>query len=145
MVTITKLTLPEHGPGDYVEVNQPRRDGYAAPNNADQLIGAIVAQAMLDGMCAVRFIADAAVDEVALRYFGPAADENPKWWDMTGPPRKMYASIVQAALSLAQLECRFPIRGNIAIAGRPAVKTISLEMERLESFTLSWGPTPREA
>ena len=105
-----------------------------------RLLGAIVHQAMHDGMMKVRIGVDRASRGPFIKYFGPIDYDQEKqiWWDMCAPPPECYPAILQVCLSLAELEPQLPVRGTIpAIRSRKRL-TLDLEMHEINSFQIGW-------
>ena len=106
----------------------------------DLLLGAIVYQAMHDGMLKVRVGIDRASGEPFMKYFGPlhyAADKQ-IWWDMVAPPSRCYPRTLQICMSLAQLQEELPIKGIIAATKHRKRLNLHLAVEEIGSFEIAW-------
>lgn len=104
------------------------------------LLGAVIHQAMHDGMLKIRIGVDRASGEPFMKYFGPIEYDPEKqiWWDMVPPPLECYPGMLQVCVSLAELDQGFPIKGII-----PATKdwrrlNLHLAIEEMGSFEIAW-------
>ena len=106
------------------------------------LLGAIVYQAMHDGMLKVRIGVDPPSGEPFMKYFGTLDYDQDKqtWWDMVPLPAECYPAMVQVCLTLAELDQSLPIRG--VIEARKGKKRLHLQVEvhEINSFEISWDP-----
>ena len=74
-----------------------------------KLLGAIVYQAMCDGMSAVSLGIDCETGDSTMRFFGPIdyPEEKRTWWEMVAPPPACYPQLFQIALTSAELRTEF--------------------------------------
>ena len=105
-----------------------------------KLLGAIVSQARLDGMSALRIQVASEHNEVSMSYFGPASDGSVMWWQMTAPPVEVYPSIIQCVMALAELEPGLPLRGRVRAKLKRKPFEVLLEVPALAEVILKWKP-----
>ncbi len=105
-----------------------------------RLLGAIVYQAMDDGMLRIRVGVSSESGAPHMSYFGPRRYLPGKriWWEMIPPPSECYPVMLQVSLSMAEVEAGLPINGLI-----PAIKhgrrlNLSLAVQELSSFEIAW-------
>lgn len=105
-----------------------------------KFLGAIVYQAMDDGMLKIRIGVDRAGGEPFMKYFGPLhyAPDKQIWWDMVPPPSECYPVMLQICLSVAELEPRLPIEGVIPATKNRRRLNLRLAVEEMESFEIAW-------
>ncbi len=106
-----------------------------------RLLGAIVNQAMTDGMTRVRFGIDAPTGEPRMQYFGPVFHmaSQRTWWDMTPAPPECYPALLQVCMGLAVLDSRLPLRGTIAAVRNGERLSLSFAADSLDAFELTWS------
>ncbi|MBN4058961.1 hypothetical protein JYU10_00660 [bacterium AH-315-J04] len=105
-----------------------------------RLLGAIVYQAMNDGMLKIRIGVDRASGEPWMKYFGPLDDAPDKQisWDMVPPDACWYPRMLQVCLSLAELDQGLPIEGMIpAIKQRKRLR-LKFTIDTIDSFQIAW-------
>lgn len=112
-----------------------------------QLVGAILCQAMHDGMTRVRMGVDSESGEPYMDYFGPVENPEyrPQWWHMFAAPAKYYPHMLQACLVSANLRLGLPMCGKIAATKSGQPVEIAFEMDSLEGFELSWSEAYAQA
>jgi hypothetical protein len=112
---------------------RPRQSGLL------KALGAIVCQAMHDGMLSVRIGADPESGEPCMYYYGPVGAEEPRWWDMTPPPLSAYLQMLTWVFWLAETEPSFPtIRGKIPAVKQGRRLDLDLEIDGIYSVKISW-------
>jgi hypothetical protein len=103
-----------------------------------RLLGAIVAQAMDDGMTGIRIGVAPDTGEAWMEYFGPVFGKKDESWRMVPPPESCYPALVQICVSRAELQAGLPLTGVIPAArGREPID-LQFEMRRLDNFQVSW-------
>lgn len=107
-----------------------------------KLLGAIVCQAMHDGMLEIHIGVDRQSGESYMKYFGPIEHETDKriWWDMVAPPSRCYPKMLQICMSLvAQIRDQLPIKGLIPAVRSRKRLTLYLTVEEMNSFRIAWN------
>jgi len=106
-----------------------------------ELLGAIVCQAMHDGMLEIHIGVDRESGESFMKYFGPIEYETDKriWWDMVAPPSRCYPKMLQICMSLvAQIRDQIPIKGLIPAVRSGKRLTLYLTVKEMNSFRIAW-------
>jgi hypothetical protein len=103
-----------------------------------RLLGAIVAQAMDDGMTGIRIGVAPDTGEAWMEYFGPVFGKKDESWGMVPPPEFCYPALVQICVSRAELQAGLPLTGVIpAVRGREPI-SLNFEMRQVDNFQVSW-------
>jgi hypothetical protein len=104
------------------------------------LLGAIVHQAMDDGMLKIQIGVDRASGEPFMRYFGVRhfTPDKRTWWDMVPPPAYCYTTMLQTCLSLAELDDDLPLKGVIPARKDRKRLNLRLAVNEVESFEIAW-------
>lgn len=115
------------------------------PRSYCLLLSYMITQAMSDGMTMVRIGIDRTTFEAYLQYYGPTGYDNPRWWDMTPPPKCVFPYILQYLMSIASVECGMPIQGKIQVKNKHKFLetehkklTIDICMPDLYTIELKW-------
>lgn len=132
-----RLQLTRKAPAEItIEVDE---DGRLSRRAARRLLAAILAQAMHDGMFALRLRASEP-GGVSLSYLGRDSEGQPAEWTMTPPSLATYPYLLQCALTAATLEPGFPLRGVISCDGMQGATEVTLEVSGELEMCLRWGP-----
>ena len=115
-------------------------DGRLSRREARRFLGAMVAQAMHDGMLALHLRVSEKPAGLSLSYLGLDNEGTPTEYEMTPPPLASYPYLLQCALSLATLEPGLPLRGMIACDGTRGARQVMLEVNAGLEMHLRWGP-----
>lgn len=140
MRSLRKALKLEDAIGKTVTVSAYRSDKESARMAAPKLLGAVLTQAITDGMLSVSIGADAQRGEAWLRYFGPAGAAQPQWWEMTPPPLDLYPHIVQAVIARSEFEDGVPLRGILRARFRRSQIDVQVALEQPYELLLCWTP-----
>lgn len=133
-----RLSIPKIKPRRETVITCDTSSAQKRAEAARTLLGCILAQALHDDMTQVEFTVDAQMQEMAMRYRGPADAESPQWWEMTAPPASEYPFLLQAIFYFTQLEPGLPIRGTIAVRhGRTDIE-VDVELDSTNCIRLRW-------
>ncbi len=122
-----------------VEWSSGKREIALDETCALRLVGAIVLQAMWDGMLKVRIGVKPKTGEAWMKYFGPEEYDDQVWWDMVPPPAEFYPKTVQDVFRLVKLESRVPFKGVIPATVDGKHLDLNFAMESLGYFQISWS------
>jgi hypothetical protein len=115
-------------------------DGRLSQRQARRFLATILAQAIHDGMFALRLHVTKEPARVSLTYLGLDSEGKSIEWAMTPPPPATYPYLLQAALTVATLEPGFPLRGVIFCDGIKGTQEVAIEVsDELETY-LCWEP-----
>jgi hypothetical protein len=115
-------------------------DGRLSQGQARRFLAAILAQAIHDGMLALRLRVIREPAGVSLTYLGLDSEGKSIEWAMTPPPPATYPYLLQAALTAATLEPGFPLRGVIFCDGMKGTREVAIELSDELEMCLCWGP-----
>ena len=104
-----------------------------------KLVGAIVYQAMWDGMLKVRIGVDSETGEAWMKYFGPVEYDEQVWWDMVPPPVEFYPKTIQDIFSVVKLESQVAFQGIIPAIVDGKQLDLNFAMDSLDYFQISWS------
>jgi len=133
------LQLISGRPGEMIVV----KDGpSSSPSKRSprKLLGAIIGQAMNDRMLRVQIGYHPASGKPVMRYYGPADDPSPRWWDAVAPPPSVFGRLLKTVFAISDLDESLPVAGRIQAGLRRARVDIRVEFHGLETFELSWTP-----
>jgi len=113
--------------------------GSTAQDRFHELLGLIIAQALHDGMSAVKLGVDRSTQRVYLRYYGPVGVPEARWWEMTAPPPQAYLGLVKAVVAAMELAPGLDPRGTICARINRRAVDVRVEFKRWDEVTLAWG------
>jgi hypothetical protein len=128
------LRIPHPKPGirAIIEAHSP-----PSPRQIRRLLGAMVSQAMLDGMVTIRFSVNN-TGQFEVFYRSPSTQLDNQW-QMTAPPSDVYPFLLKEVLSMAALDSHMPLSGRIeaTVASRPV--TLMFACADVRCFEISWS------
>lgn len=105
-----------------------------------QLLAAMLAQAMNDGMTGLSLIAPRESGQLTLSYYQHASGKATQSWDMIPPHVEVFPAVFQLVVRLARFSRSMPLEGVIIARRGPESIPMRLRLSPDYSVDLSWGP-----
>jgi len=120
--------------------------GLARDRSCRQLLGLFIAQALHDGMSAVKLGVDRSTQRVYLRYYGPVGVPEARWWGMTAPPPQAYLGLVKAVVAAMELAPGLDPPGTICARINRRAVDVRVEFKRSDyAWQYRFTPGANEA
>jgi hypothetical protein len=107
-----------------------------------QLIGAILAQAVTDGMSAVELTANPDSSEIVMRYSSGDGGKE-ETWEMRAPPAEIYARLIGTIIRITRFESGVRPVGEIRSRINRYPLLAKVELRSWYSVRISWVPPRR--
>ncbi len=125
-----------------LKLKVPRRTIATGPEGGELhiLLGAIIRQAMHDGMTRIRIGIEPEENSPFMQYFGPTFYDSDRqiWWDMGPPEAECFPALFQICINFARLDATFPISGIIPAVKDKSKLDLHFTAHDLRSFEITW-------
>jgi hypothetical protein len=137
-----RLQLPTVELGATIRIEVQGGGASVLNNQAEDLLAAMVLQAMHDGMTKLRLGINRKTKKAFLEYGGLVGQPAPEWWDMTPPPSGVWPSLVRTAISFVSLNAGSSFEGAMEVMKNGRAVVLQFVAHDQYSFELSWSPGP---